>query len=503
MLNISRMVKSHAKRTPERLAVVYEDNRITYGELAVRMTKLAAGLASGRAAPGDIVAVLMKNSAAFLEIALAVSEAGAVLLPINFRLSAEEVEYITHHAGAKLLFVDEEFSDKAPMGVDTIIVDAAGQGNSSGLLEVSKDAPALPIQRNGNDLFRLMYTSGTTDRPKGVMHTYSNYFWKTADHIAALELTAHTRLLIAGPLYHVGGFDLPGLAVLWTGGVLVVLRDFDPEFVLSTIEAEQIDSAWFAPVMTTMLLSFPDRRQYDVSSLRWVIGGGERTPENRIREFSSFFKNARYIDAFGMTETCSGDTFMVPGREIEKIGSTGLPVPFLDISIRDDSGAPVAAGIEGEICMRGPKVTSGYWRDPDKTTDAFFGEWFRSGDVGYLDDEGFLYLTDRKKDMIISGGENIASSEVERVILALSYVREAAVIGVPDVQWGERPVAVIGLDEGAVGDAAAIITHCRSELAGFKAPKEVHFVEALPRNPSGKVLKRVLRDQFCASSDRN
>ena len=280
------------------------------------------------------------------------------------------------------------------------------------------------------------------------MLTYENIYWKSADHVLTLGLSRYTKLLVAGPLYHVGALDLPGIAVLWQGGMLSIQRDFDAEACLAAIEADRLDAAWLAPVMTTAILTCPNRERYDVSSLRWAIGGGEKTPEQRIRAFSRYFTNARYIDAYGLTETCGGDTFMEAGREIAKIGSTGRPVAHVEIEIRDDAGKRVAPGVNGEICLRGPKVTRGYWKDPEKTAAAFFGDWFRSGDVGYLDEDGFLFLTDRKKDMIISGGENIASSEVERVIYELPQVREVAVIGVPDARWGERPVAVVVLADG-------------------------------------------------------
>jgi len=242
--------------------------------------------------------------------------------------------------------------------------------------------------------------------------------------------------------------------------------------------------------------SSPKQHRYDVSSLRWAIGGGEKTPEGRIRDFSRFFKNARYIDGYGLTESCGGDTLMEAGREIEKIGSTGRALAHVEIEIRDDAGHRLAAGENGEICLRGPKVTQGYWKDPEKTAAAFFGDWFRTGDIGYLDDDGFLYLTDRKKDMIISGGENIASSEVERVIYEMPEVREVAVIGMPDERWGEKPVAIVVLGADATLELSALADHCRARLAGFKVPKQLVIRESLPRNPSGKVLKRVLRAEL-------
>jgi fatty-acyl-CoA synthase len=343
-----------------------------------------------------------------------------------------------------------------------------------------------------------MYTSGTTDRPKGVMHSYQNWYWKTLDHVVALGLGRDDRLLVVGPLYHVGAFDLPGLAVLTTGGTLIVLREFDPDAALAAIAAERVSGAWMAPVMLNRLLAHPDRGRHDLSSLRWMIGGGERTPEERIREFRSLFPSARYVDAYGLTETCSGDTLMDPGRELDRIGSVGRAVPHVRIQIRDDDGRPLPAGETGEICLRGPKVTAGYWRDPAKTAASFFGEWFRTGDVGHLDDEGFLYLTDRRKDMIITGGENVASSEVERVLYQLPQVSEAAVVGLPDERWGERVVAVLVLRPGTALAQAELDAYCRARLAGFKVPRQLVLLEALPRNPSGKVLKRVLREQLGA-----
>jgi len=495
MVALTSAIRFHARQTPQREAVVCGGERITYGALWGRSARLAGMLAARGTAKGDVVAVLMKNSAAFIEIALAASHAGAVLLPINFRLAAEEVEYILGHAGAKLLFVDEELLPSAGGFEPRIVVDARAQADASVLAHGATPLERGPALASG-DLFRLMYTSGTTDRPKGVMHSYDNYYWKCLDHVAALQLTARERLLVVGPLYHVGAFDLPGLAVLIAGGTLCVLREFEPEATLAAIARERLTGGWMAPVMLNRLLAHPGRERFDLASFRWLIGGGERTPEQRIREFSGLFGHGRYIDAYGLTESCAGDTLMESGMEIAKIGSVGRAVPHVEIEIRDDAGRTLTAGEAGEICLRGPKVTRGYWKDPGKTAASFFGEWFRTGDVGILDAEGFLTLTDRKKDMIISGGENIASSEVERVVYGLPQVSEAAVIGLPDEKWGERVVAVVVAKPGATLTSEELAAHCRAHLAGFKVPKQVILRDALPRNPSGKVLKRVLRDQL-------
>ena len=495
MVSLSAGVAWWARTEPQRTALVYGTQRIAYGELLRRATAGAGLLAERGLQPGDVVALLMKNSAAFVELALAVSHAGAVLLPINYRLGADEVRYIAEHAGAKLMFVDDELWASAAGCDNLVVLDAAAQADSSRLARDCAPRDAAHAGRPG-DLFRLMYTSGTTDRPKGVMHSYENYAWKCLDHISALGLTRDDRLLVVGPLYHVGAFDLPGLALLLVGGALVLMRDFGAAEALALIERERLSGAWMAPVMLNRCLACDERERFDLSSLRWLIGGGERTPEQRIREFGSVFKSARYIDAYGLTETCSGDTMMEAGREIEKIGSTGRALAHVQIEIRDAQGVTLAAGQSGEICLRGPKVTRGYWRDAEKTAASFFGDWFRTGDIGHLDADGFLYLTDRKKDMIISGGENIASSEVERVLYQLPQVAEAAAIGLPDAQWGERVTAVVVLQPGATLTLEKLRAHCEVWLGGFKTPKQLVLRDALPRNPSGKVLKRVLRDEL-------
>ncbi|MFQ3453448.1 AMP-binding protein [Bradyrhizobium sp. UFLA01-814] len=497
MINLSSFIAFHARRTPDRCALKYRGEDVSYAEFDLRIRQVGGWLAGRGVAPGDVVAVLMKNSTAFLELVFATSHIGAVFLPINYRLSADEVGYIVGNSGARLLVADEEFAAIAT-GAPVVLLDEVAQ---SSVANLAPDIAPAPIHvRRPRDLMRLMYTSGTTDRPKEVMLTYENIYWKSADQTLVLGLNADTRLLVVGPLYHVGALDLPGIAVLWHGGMLCIHRTFEPEPALAAIEREKLNAAWFAPVMTTALLTCPNRDRYDVSSLQWAIGGGEKTPELRIRAFSDYFKNARYIDAYGLTESCGGDTFMDAGREIEKIGSTGRAIAHVEIEIRDDAGKRLPAGQNGEICLRGPKVTQGYWKDPEKTASAFFGDWFRTGDVGYLDDDGFLYLTDRKKDMIISGGENIASSEVERVIYEMPEVREVAVIGLPDARWGEKPVAIVVLADDAKLDLPDLADFCRTRLAGFKVPRQLVIRDSLPRNPSGKVLKRVLRAELEATA---
>ncbi|MBP0630499.1 AMP-binding protein [Cupriavidus sp. AcVe19-1a] len=496
MVSVSASVAWWARTEPGRLALIYADQRLSYSQLQARVERAAALLVARGVRVGDVVALLMKNSAAFLELSLAISHVGAVLLPVNYRLGKEEVDYIVGHAGVRLLIADEELRASVPENRQILWVSAEAQADSGVLSGNEAWTPPAPHASRPDDLYRLMYTSGTTDRPKGVMHTYGNMVWKCLDHIAALGLTKSDKLLVVGPLYHVGAFDLPGVAVWMVGGALVVERDFEAERALSLIASERITGGWMAPVMLNRCLSHPDRTRHDLSSFKWLVGGGERTPEERIRAFSGLFSGARYVDAYGLTETCSGDTMMEAGREIEKIGSTGRALAHVELAIMDDEGCVLPAGEQGEVCLRGPKVTQGYWRDEAKTRASFFGNWFRSGDVGYVDAEGFLYLTDRKKDMIISGGENIASSEVERVVYELPQVAEVAAIGLPDAQWGECVTAAVVLKPGQTLTLEQLRAHCSGKLGGFKTPKRLVICDALPRNPSGKVLKRELRAQL-------
>ena len=436
----------------------------------------------------------MKNSAAFLELVFATSHIGAVFLPINYRLSADEVGYIVGNSGARILIADEELADIAAGGAPVVLLDEAAQSSATRL--APDIAPAPMHVRQPRDLMRLMYTSGTTDRPKGVMLSYENIYWKSADQTLVLGLNAETRLLVVGPLYHVGALDLPGIAVLWHGGMLSIHRNFEPEAALAAIEAEKLNAAWFAPVMTTALLTCPDPRP--LRRLEPALGDRRRREDAgsaHPRLLRIFHERPLHRRLWADRKLRRRHLHGSRPRDREDRLDRPRHRPCRDRNPRRCRQSP-AAGENGEICLRGPKVTQGYWKDPEKTAAAFFGDWFRTGDIGYLDDDGFLYLTDRKKDMIISGGENIASSEVERVIYELPQVREVAVIGLPDERWGEKPVAIVVLGDGAALELPALTDHCRARLAGFKVPKQLIIRDSLPRNPSGKVLKRVLRAEL-------
>jgi acyl-CoA synthetase (AMP-forming)/AMP-acid ligase II len=310
-----------------------------------------------------------------------------------------------------------------------------------------------------------------------------------------LGVTSADLGLACGPLYHVGALDLTTTTLIAAGATTILHRAFDAAAVADEIERSRVTTVWLAPAMINAILALPDLEQRDLSSVRLLIDGGEKMPIPLIERLQRAFPSAWFADAYGLTETVSGDTFLDKANTLAKLGSVGRPCLYLELDIWDERGASLPAGAPGEVVLRGPKVFKGYWRDPDATEAAFAGGWFHTGDVGVRDEDGYLYIVDRTKDMIVSGGENIASSEVERVLYEHGGVLEAAVIGRRDERWGEVPVAFVVLRAGASATPDELIEHCRRQLARFKVPKEVRFLEALPRNPSGKVLKRELRER--------
>ena len=338
-----------------------------------------------------------------------------------------------------------------------------------------------------------MYTSGTTGRPKGVMLSHANLAWKNTAHIVELGVTADDVGLACGPLYHVGALDLVTTTMIAAGATTVIHQTFDAERVVDEIERSGVTCIWAAPAMVRAILDVPGVEQRDLSSVRVIIAGGEKMPVPVIERILETFPSAWFADAYGLTETVSGDTFLDRASTVSKLGSVGLPCVYLELELWDERGAPVPAGERGEVVLRGPKVFKGYWRDPEATSQAFAGGWFHTGDIGVKDDDGYLFIVDRLKDMIVSGGENIASSEVERVLYEHEAVVEVAVVGRPDERWGEVPVAFAVVGEHATVTPEELVEHCRGQLAKFKVPKQVLFIDELPRNPSGKVLKRELR----------
>ncbi len=499
-MNWFGVLAHHATRTPDKAMTVFEGETTTYGEMTVRAAALARGLRRRGVGSGDVVGLLSYNSPEFLEVVFAANYLGAIAMPINWRLAAPEVRYILDHSGARALVCDDtlvEVGDEATKGMETspnrICTSDRAHAGWLPLPEVREPGDSTPVPVAGEDIHRLMYTSGTTGRPKGVMITHANLSWKNLAHIVEFGFTDADLGLACGPLYHVGALDLTTTSLLAVGATIVIHRSFDASAVVDELEGSRVTTVWLAPAMVTAIMGLADIDQRDLSSVRLIINGGEKMPIPLIERIQRTFPSAWFADAYGLTETVSGDTFLDRHSIVTKLGSVGRPCLYLELDVWDQQGSPVGAGERGEIVLRGPKVFKGYWRDPDATAAAFAGGWFHTGDVGVRDEDGYLFIVDRLKDMIVSGGENIAGSEVERVLYEHDAVLEAAVVGRPDDRWGEVPVAFVVLRPDASATSDGLLEHCRGQLARYKVPKEITFLDALPRNPSGKVLKRELR----------
>jgi acyl-CoA synthetase (AMP-forming)/AMP-acid ligase II len=501
-VNWFAVLAHHARRTPDKAITVFGGETTTYAGMERRAAALAAGLRARGVGRGDVVALLAYNCPEFLEVVFAANHLGAVAMPINWRLAAPEVRYILEHAGARVLVCDEALAalaGDATEGLEGLVRGCTSSSPPEGWEGLATmrtgpgDQPHTPAA--ADDLHRLMYTSGTTGRPKGVMLTHANLAWKNLAHIVEFGFTSADLGLACGPLYHVGALDLTTTTLIAAGATVILHQAFDATAVVDELERSRVTTVWLAPAMVNAIMALPGVEGRDLSSVRVIINGGEKMPIPLIERIQRTFPSAWFADAYGLTETVSGDTFLDRDSIVTKLGSVGRPCLHLELDIWDDEGRPVGPGDRGEIVLRGPKVFKGYWRDPEATAKAFAGGWFHTGDIGVRDADGYLFIVDRLKDMILSGGENIAGSEVERVLYEHGAVLEAAVVGRPDERWGEVPVAYVVLREGVTATAEELLDHCRGQLARFKVPKDVTFLDELPRNPSGKVLKRELRER--------
>lgn len=503
-MNWSYVLEKYADETPEKEAVVFYDRRLTYKQLSERSNAFAHFFKDYGLSKGDVVGILLNNYLEYIELSFATNKIGVIWLPLNFRLNGDELAYILNNSGAKILISEKEFSktidnikNMLPHITQYIAVGEDVPEGWTSYDDIMKTnlGKEVPTENVGmDDIERLMYTSGTTAHPKGVMLSYGNLYWKNVAHIMNFNITADDKCLVATPLYHVSGMDMWATSVLFAGGTVVILKKYTPVEALETMKREGITQVCMVPTMINKLFEETPRDEFNLEGLKVISDGGEKMPLPLINKFQENLPNTWFADAYGLTETVGGDTFLDKSNMITKLGSVGRPVILLRIRIVDDNGNDVPAGEQGEIILQGPKVFKGYWRDEKATKEAIKDGWFYTGDIGYLDTDGFLYIMDRKKDMIISGGENVASAEIERVIYELPQIRETAVVGIPHPKWLEVPKAFVVLKDNQKLTEKEIIDHCASKLGKFKVPKEVEFISALPRNPSGKVLKRELRN---------
>ena len=503
--NIGLFLEKRAFLSPEREAFVDGSGvRLTFAELAERSFRVGNALRASGVSPGDRVGLLLMNSAEFLETFFAIARIGAVVVPLNWRLVPDELSFILTDSGTTTLIYGEEFADTV-----TSLQARTEATRISRWIEVGSGAPAafatafdswrdeasaLPpeIGARDDDMLYIMYTSGTTGLPKGVVHTHSTAMWGVLTIAATADLRLGDRYLMALPLFHVGSLT-PATLDIYRGVTSIVPRSFDPKQTWSLIDSEQITTALAVPAMLNFMLQVPDRDQFRYDTLRWCMSGAAPVPVSLIEAYAKLGIEIHQV--YGLTESCGPGCLSDPESALERIGSTGKAFFHTEVKIIDEGGRTCAPGQAGEVLIRGPHVMREYWNRPEATAETIVDGWLKTGDVAVMDAEGYVYIQDRLKDMIISGGENIYPAEIENVLMAHEGIREAAVIGQPSERWGESPLAVVVRADDAVDDAA-VMRWCSEHLARFKLPRGVKFVDVIPRNPSGKILKRVLREQF-------
>lgn len=497
-LVIPELVAASARRVPEVTALVFEDRRITFAELDRRADLLAGALHERGVQAGDQVAMLLYNRIEFVESFLAIQRLGACAVPVNFRLAAEEIAYVLDDSNAVGAIVDGALASSAPsISGFQLTLDGAPGGEPYEEALAAADPPPSGLLVDDETLAFLMYTSGTTGRPKGAMLTHQNLVVNAMNWIYELGATKNDVWLSGLPLFHIGGLNgiLPFLQL---GSTAVIERStgFDPARSLELLAAHRVSMCFFVPTQWQEICAAVASSGIKLESLRTIIWGASPAPLPTLELLEETFPEAMIVSAFGQTEMSSNTAFLKGEDSIRKMGSVGRPVVNVEVRIVDEQGDDVTPGEVGEIVYRGPTVMRGYFGNEEASAAAFAGGWFHSGDLVREDEDGFLYVVDRLKDMLISGGENVYSAEVEQVLVRHEAVAEVAVIGVPHERWVETPLAVVVSHPGVEASEEELIEHCREHLAGYKKPSRVIFVEELPRNASGKVLKPQLRSRF-------
>ncbi len=506
-LIIGEMLSRRARIHPDREALVFQDRRYTYREFDSRTDKLANALYKRNIKKGSKVAQLLFNCSELVEAYFAVCKLGAVNVPLNFRLKGAEILYQLENSETELLIFGEEFTpvvEEIKGEIPQVILVCVGENVPEyaeayeELLQSGEDRPP-GIAVYDDDPGFIMYTSGTTGKPKGAVLTHKNQMMNvincTIELLTVVKEVEDQRVQFVGPLFHEAALALALVSVFW-GATLCILKFFEPEKIMQQIQEEKITTTFLPPVMSTFLLNTVDVSKYDLSSLRIYISGAAILPTETRRQIESAFPNVNLFDVFGQTEMSPVTTILKPEDSRRKTASVGKAVINVEIRVVDDQDNDVPVGEVGEIVYRGPTVMKEYYRNPEATEETLRGGWFHSGDLVRQDEEGFYYVVDRKKDMIISGGENIYPAEIEEVLYQNPKILEAAVIGVYDEVWGESVMAVVVPKPGEELTKQEVIDWCAERLASYKKPKHVDFVEALPRNAAMKVLKTELRAKY-------
>lgn len=499
-----------AHRAPDTVAVQFQARAMTYAQMRDRCWQLSNALL-GIAAPGDRVAILAENCPEYALCYYGVPGAGMGLTFLNYRLTPDELAYIIGNAEPTVLIVEDRYwaaiasiRERIPT-VRTFVTIGAGQDGARDFDAVLATGDARPPQVavKDDDLAWLIYTSGTTGLPKGAMLTHRNVMGAVLNSAAAWDKTPDAVYMLTFPMFHVAGY---GMVVNHLAALpLVIMQNFDPETLFATIERHRVTSTSAAPTMIALLLNHPSMEKYDLSSLKNFGYGASAMPAAVLLRAKEKWPQVRFATGFGMTEL-AGNVMVLTADDHDRAIEQGLPIltsvgrqmPLSMIRVVDEAVRDVPPGTSGELIVKGDQVLSGYWRNPEATAKSFTDGWFHTGDVARLDADGYLYIVDRKKDMIVSGGENIYPREVEEALYKHPAVLEVAVVGAEDPTWGEKVIAVVATRDGAPVPPGELIDFCRERIASYKKPKGVVFIAELPKNASGKVLKRELRAMIAA-----
>ena len=509
--NVGLLLTKRAHLSPglEGFVDVATNRRLSYAELNARCNRSANALRALGVRRGDRVALLMMNSAEFVESFFAIAKLGAISVPLNWRLVPEELAFILKDSGAAVLVYGEEFASAA--------ADLHQRGTQATNLrewicvggeraDFARDYEALTAEAavdepeiaacDDDDLY-VMYTSGTTGLPKGAVHSHDSALWASLTILTTADLRYRDRYLVALPLFHVGALT-PMTGNVHRGLTNVVVRSFDPGQTWELIEREKITAILAVPAMLNFMLQVPQKNSVDFSSLRWCMSGAAPVPVSLIEAYDELGIEIHQV--YGLTESCGPACLINPEDALAKAGSTGKAFFHTEVRVVDEQGRDVEPGQVGEVIIAGRHVMKEYWNRPDATAETIRDGWLHSGDLAAIDKEGFIYIQDRKKDMIISGGENVYPAEIENAILSHPGVREVAVIGQPSAKWGESPLALVVRSDADLSEDR-LLEHCRGKLARYKLPRHVEFIDEIPRNPTGKILKRVLRERFPGPAD--
>ncbi len=501
---------------PDKYAIVFEGSRYTFAELNERVNRLGNALMNLGVQKGDRVAMLQVNTNQCVEVYFAVAKIGAIYVPLNFRAKGNELTYMLNSSESGTIFIGDRYIDlvnSIKPELETVKSFISLDSKHDGMPyyeDLIKEAPADDIftDIDDDDTTILMYTAGTTGFPKGVMLSHTSFSIYVLENVSPADPAAEERNILTVPLYHVAGIQAM-MAAIYGGRTLLMERQFEPVEWMGLVQTEKANRAMMVPTMLKQLMDHPEFGNYDLSSLRVITYGAAPMPLEVIKKAVELFPGVSFINAFGQTETASTITTLSPEdhnitgteeereKKLKRLSSIGRPMSDVEMKVIDEEGNEIPQGEVGEIVARGPRVMSGYWKDEEKTGKTIDKDgWVHTGDMGYVDEEGYFFLAGRATDMIIRAGENISPEEVEVVLLSHPKVDDGAVIGVPDDEWGEVPMAVVVVKRGVEVTPEEIMEHCRANLASFKRPRSVVFVDELPRNPMGKIIKRQLREQY-------